>query len=327
MISPAFIAHWRSGAPWATDPQVEDALIRSSALLELFSAPTLASAFAVRGGTALHTLVLPAPLRSSDNRDLVQVTPGPLGTVVTARRRRLDPRLGPSAFKRSPIPHSGIYEATQEFQKALKAKPRLAPVRYQLALAHPQAGTLQQVKTEPKEAVTIAPNFADAVLLFADLNIRSGAVQPAIEDLERLLARQPKAAAAHVWPRQDDPMDTQVAVGGEDVRVVARPRPPRPALHVAVAPCPPPHGAACPRVACPSRSQGGRLPRGRLAGYPGPTEPMGPEHGLLRWPPDGRPSTGGYTCAGPTVAHRLNGKRRGSGTADVSFRRGTWPTR
>ena len=82
-----------------------------------------------------------------------------------------------------------------------------------------------------------------------------------------------------------------------------------------------------PRVACPSRSQGGRLPRGRLAGYPGQTEPMGREHGLLRWPPDGRPSTGGYTCAGPTVAHRLNGKRRGSGTADVSFRRGTCPTR
>ena len=27
MISPAFIAHWRSGAPWATDPQVEHDLI------------------------------------------------------------------------------------------------------------------------------------------------------------------------------------------------------------------------------------------------------------------------------------------------------------
>ena len=66
------------------------------------------------------------------------MTPGPLGTVVTARHRRLDPRLGPSAFERSPIPHSGIHEATQEFQKALKAKPRLAPMRYQLALAHLQ---------------------------------------------------------------------------------------------------------------------------------------------------------------------------------------------
>ena len=104
----------------------------------MVSDPTRASAFAVRGGTALHTLVLPAPLRSSDNRDLVQVTPGPLGTVVTARRRRLDPRLGPSAFERSPIPHSVIYEATRELQKVLKAEARLPPVRYQLALAHLQ---------------------------------------------------------------------------------------------------------------------------------------------------------------------------------------------
>ena len=63
------------------------------------------------------------------------------------------------------------------------------------------------------------------------------------------------------------------------------------------------------------------------AGYPGPAEPMCPEDCSLRRPPDGRPSTGGYTCAGPTGAHRLNGKRRGSGTADVYFRRGTWPTR
>ena len=28
--------------------------------------------------------------------------------------------------------------------------------------------------------------------------------------------------------------------------------------------------------------------------YPGPTEPMYPEDCSLRWPPDGRPSTGGY---------------------------------
>ena len=41
-----------------------------------------------------------------------------------------------------------IYEAIQEFQKALKAKPRLAPMRYQLALAYPQADSPQHAKTE-----------------------------------------------------------------------------------------------------------------------------------------------------------------------------------
>src|SRR3990170_7689672 len=91
-------------------------------------------------------------------------------------------------------------EAIQEFQKVLKAEPRLAPMRYHLALAHLQPGSPQQATTELKEAVTLAPNFADGVLLVAEITIRAGAAQPAIEDLERLLARQPTAAAAHVLP-------------------------------------------------------------------------------------------------------------------------------
>ena len=91
-------------------------------------------------------------------------------------------------------------EAIQEFQMVLKAEPRLAPVRHQLALAHLQAGSPRQATTELKEAVTLAPNFADAVLLLADLNIKSGAAQPAIEDLDRFLGRQPNAAPALVLP-------------------------------------------------------------------------------------------------------------------------------
>ena len=54
------------------------------------------------------------------------------------------------------------------------------------------------MKTELNEAVTLAPGFADATLLLADLNIQSGAVQPAIKNLERFLARQPNAAPALV---------------------------------------------------------------------------------------------------------------------------------
>jgi len=84
----------------------------------MVSDPTLASAVAVRGGTARSTLVLPAALRSSDNRDLVPVTPAPLGTVVTARRRRLDPLRGPSAFERSPIPPSVIDRFPSEIPPA-----------------------------------------------------------------------------------------------------------------------------------------------------------------------------------------------------------------
>ena len=59
--------------------------------------------------------------------------------------------------------------------------PRSAQAHYQLALAQLKGGSLQQAKTELKEASSIAPNFGEAVLLLAQLNIQTGAAQPAIE--------------------------------------------------------------------------------------------------------------------------------------------------
>src|SRR4029453_17119592 len=88
--------------------------------------------------------------------------------------------------------------AIQDFQQVLKLEPRHAPAHYQLALAQLQAGNLQQAKAELKEATSVSPNFADAVLLQAQLNLQTGAVGPAIEDLERLIAHDPKILQAHV---------------------------------------------------------------------------------------------------------------------------------
>ena len=71
--------------------------------------PALVRALAFRGGTALHKLFLPAPLRYSDDIDLVQVAPGPLGDLMRALRGRLDPVLGASEFERSPISLTAVY--------------------------------------------------------------------------------------------------------------------------------------------------------------------------------------------------------------------------
>ena len=79
----------------------------------------------------------------------------------------------------------------------LKAEPRLAPVRYQLALAQLQAGNIQQAKSELRETVNGAPNYTQAALVLAELNIRTGATQTAIQDLERLLAGQPSVPGAY----------------------------------------------------------------------------------------------------------------------------------
>lgn len=94
MIPEAAITHWRRVAPWAQDAQVEQDLILSRALVEVFQDPLLRGAVLLRGGTALHKLYLAPARRYSEDIDLVQAKPGPIGPVIDAVRSRLDALLG-----------------------------------------------------------------------------------------------------------------------------------------------------------------------------------------------------------------------------------------
>lgn len=90
MIAKPFIAKWQKYAPWNEFAQVEQDLVISRTLVEIFSDSFLKEHLAFRGGTALHKLYLkPAP-RYSEDIDLVQIKSGPikpimerLGKVVT----------------------------------------------------------------------------------------------------------------------------------------------------------------------------------------------------------------------------------------------------
>jgi predicted nucleotidyltransferase component of viral defense system len=94
VIPRAHITAWRAHAPWSTDAQVEQDLIISRAIVEVFSDPLISGCLAFRGGTALHKLYLTPPARYSEDIDLVQVEGGPIGDIMTALRQRLDPWLG-----------------------------------------------------------------------------------------------------------------------------------------------------------------------------------------------------------------------------------------
>ena len=62
--------------------------------MELFSDEHLASSLAFRGGTALHKLHLPPAVRYSEDLDLVQLQPGPIGETIDRIRAVLTPWLG-----------------------------------------------------------------------------------------------------------------------------------------------------------------------------------------------------------------------------------------
>ena len=89
MIPTAFLQRWSLKAPWPDLRQVEQDLIISRALCDLFNAPALEDKIAFRGGTAIHKLLFKQPLRYSEDIDLVQIRAEPIGATVDAVRQAL----------------------------------------------------------------------------------------------------------------------------------------------------------------------------------------------------------------------------------------------
>lgn len=121
MISLAYIREWRQNAPWLRNDQVEQDLIICRALVEIFSHQDLKEHLAFRGGTALFKLHLP-PLRYSEDIDLVQVHPGPIGPVMSALQERLNPWLGIPRRKQGEGRVTLTYRMTSEEGSLLKLK-------------------------------------------------------------------------------------------------------------------------------------------------------------------------------------------------------------
>jgi predicted nucleotidyltransferase component of viral defense system len=94
MIPKAMIAEWREYAPWIDDEQVEQDLVLSQVLVELFSKKLFRENIAFRGGTALFKLYILPAARYSEDIDLVQMKAGPIGDVVDVIRSVVDPLLG-----------------------------------------------------------------------------------------------------------------------------------------------------------------------------------------------------------------------------------------
>jgi predicted nucleotidyltransferase component of viral defense system len=94
LIPRAQITAWRARAPWPSDAQVEQDLILSRALVDMFNKPKLAEGFVFRGGTALHKLFISPAGRYSEDIDLVQAEAGPIGPLLDDVRKAPDPWLG-----------------------------------------------------------------------------------------------------------------------------------------------------------------------------------------------------------------------------------------
>jgi predicted nucleotidyltransferase component of viral defense system len=103
MIPAQNIVAWSNVVPWADQRQVEQDLIISRALIDIFNDDLLSAELRFRGGTALNKLHFPKPLRYSEDIDLVRTTAGPIGPILDQLRVVLEPWLGRAQFDQSPV--------------------------------------------------------------------------------------------------------------------------------------------------------------------------------------------------------------------------------
>lgn len=82
MIPESFVEQWRAKATWQALAMIEQDLIISRALVELYRQPEIQSSLVFRGGTALNKLYINPPARYSEDIDFVQFKAEPIGDTL-----------------------------------------------------------------------------------------------------------------------------------------------------------------------------------------------------------------------------------------------------
>lgn len=82
MITNRDITQWALSHPWQSADQVEQDLLLSQAICEIAGNELLSEELVLRGGTAYHKIVLPEPLRYSEDLDYVRTKEGGIGEVM-----------------------------------------------------------------------------------------------------------------------------------------------------------------------------------------------------------------------------------------------------
>ena len=96
-------------------------------------------------------------------------------------------------------------------------------IKYELASAYLKNNSLNQAKVALDQAISINPNYADAILLLADINLRSGHSEAVIEPMTGLLKKNPELRPAALLLAAAygslDRFDDAAVITGEQARL------------------------------------------------------------------------------------------------------------
>jgi predicted nucleotidyltransferase component of viral defense system len=141
VIPGAYIQEWSATTPWPDPRQVEQDLIICRALCHIFNESFLAEHLAFRGGTAINKLLFRAPLRYSEDIDLVQARAEPIGETVDAIRDALS-WLGPCRRKTAAHSTHLIFAFTPEAESG-------APLKLKVEINTREHGHVLGARTYP----------------------------------------------------------------------------------------------------------------------------------------------------------------------------------
>jgi predicted nucleotidyltransferase component of viral defense system len=82
MIPYDIITAWGVSHPWPLREQIEQDLLLSKALINIYENEMLAKELIFRGGTALHKMILSQPKRYSEDLDFVRTSAGGIGDIM-----------------------------------------------------------------------------------------------------------------------------------------------------------------------------------------------------------------------------------------------------
>jgi len=127
-----YISAWGEKVPWRTLAQVEQDLVVSRAMTEIFTQAVITEQMVMRGGTAFHKLLLDYPGRYSEDIDLVMRKECPTGELIDAVRSILDPWLGTPRrdWREDRLAIKYRFESSEEPVQPMRLKVEINPVEH-----------------------------------------------------------------------------------------------------------------------------------------------------------------------------------------------------
>jgi tetratricopeptide (TPR) repeat protein len=117
-------------------------------------------------------------------------------------------------------------KATEVLERLDQTYPNTPLIKFELARAYLKKNNMNQAKVVLDQAISINPNYAEAILLLADINLRSGHGEAVIEPMTRLLKRSPELRPAALLLAAAygslDRFDDAAVVTGEEAKLAPR---------------------------------------------------------------------------------------------------------